>query len=97
MKNSLNSAFARVRCANREGGSRPDRDSGQPGCAVPIVGEPGDVGEAQTDGRVPGDDAAALKRLGEHDVIEVGCRKPAAFQDGTDGHLGQLEGVHPDE
>ena len=62
-----------------------------------LVGGTGDVLETGLDGHVAGDDAAALHRLGEDDVVDQRPVEAGAVDRRGDDVLGQLEGVDVDE
>src|SRR6266700_68744 len=65
--------------------------------AVPVVGEPGHVGQAEVDRGVAGDAPAALERLAHDDVVDVLGGHARALQRLADRGLRQLEDVDVDE
>ena len=56
-----------------------------------LCGHPGHVGEAELDGDVAGDVAAALEHLAEHDVVEVLGRDPGALHRRLDRDAAEVE------
>ena len=80
--------------ANR---GRGGRDRGQAGRTVSIDRSAGHVFDARLDRHVAGDVAAAVQRLGDHDVVDQRGIEPGPPQRGDDHVLGQRERVDVDQ
>ena len=65
--------------------------------AVAVVRQTRHVDEAELVGDVATEDATALHRLGEHDVVDGGRVDPRPSDRGTEGDLGERRGVDVDE
>src|SRR4029453_5740063 len=65
----------------------------RPAGGGPVVGKAGHVLQARLDGGVAGDVAAAVERLGQHDVVDEGGIDPGAGHGLGDARGGALHGL----
>src|SRR5207244_10388250 len=76
------------------GGTLHRRHAGR---TVPVERDAGDLDETELDRRVAGDVSAALQRLAQREVVDLGRRNARPFERLADRVLGKIEGAHVDE